>query len=182
MLVPFFLSTIFASNQLHVSPDLSFNLLAILNAAQFFGRVLPAWVSDFTGAEIILLCANLTAGVLGLCWIAVRDLEGYIVWAIIFGFVSGMQATLPAIVLPYICPSLASLGTRLGMVYMAAGLGFLISAPVATVADGPTGVWFHGAQLWTGMCLMIATVFYTLTAWEAWKGRRLYETRKQAAV
>ena len=164
-----------------MSSDLSFSLLAVLNTAQFFGRVLPAWVSDITGAEIILLCANLTAGILGLCWIAVRDLGGYIAWAVVFGFVSGMEATLPAIVLPYICPSLASLGTRLGMVYMAAGFGFLISTPIATVADETKGVWFLGAQVWTGMCLMVATVFYTLTAWEAWKSRRLYESRKRAA-
>lgn len=174
VLVPYFLATTFAMESLHTSTDLSFYMLAILNAAQFFGRIIPAFLSDWVGPELILLGAEVMAGVLGFCWIAVDSNAGFIVWLVAFGFISGINVTLPPAVLPHICPSLAVIGTRLGMLYAVAGIGFLISSPVALALHNSQNGYL-GSQAWIGACCLAAAAFFAVTASEAWKRRRLYE-------
>lgn len=177
VLVPFFLITSFAlAPPLRIPEDKSFYFLAVLNGSQFIGRIACGALSDLSGPELILLAGEVGAGILGFCWIAVRSEAGLIVWMIFYGIVSGIIVTLPAAVLPFICPSLAVLGTRLGMVYAVAGLGFLMSTPVALASDDASG-GFLGAQAWTGSCCILGALFYMIICYEAWKRRRLYENR-----
>lgn len=184
ILVPFFLTPLFSTQSLGTSTDFSFYTLAILNAAQFFGRIIPAWSSDFhhkiLGPELLLFVGEISAGILGFAWIAVHNVGGYIPWLIVYGFITGMGATLPAVVLPYICPNLAVYGTRVGMLYACAGVGFLISTPVASAANEDSG-GFLGSQCWTGACCIAAGLLFGITAWEARQRRLLYEMGKRRA-
>jgi hypothetical protein len=121
VLIPFFLLIIYAES-LGTSESLSFYMLFILNASKLLGRIIPAIASDWIGPELLLLSAQLAAGVLVFCWIAVRSTGSLIVWISFFGFVSGMIVMLLAAVLPYVCPVLSTYGTRLGMLYASGGL------------------------------------------------------------
>ena len=178
VLVPFFFAPSFAEEDLHTSGNMAFYTLAILNTGQLFGRIIPGWFTDlhphFFGPEILLATAELLSGILDFCWIAIHNLGGFVPWCLIYGFFSGMIATLPAIVLPYLCPNLAMYGTRLGMVYACAGLGLLISTPVAAAANSSAG-GFLGAQIWTGSLCCAAVLFFVLPAKEARRKRLLYE-------
>lgn len=174
VLVPYFLCSDFAFVSLGSSSDISY-LLAVLKTAQLFGLILPMLVTDWIGPEIILFAAEISAGILGFCWIAVRYSAGYIVWLLVFGFFSGMIVTLPAVVLPCICPSMAVIGTRMGMLYAVAGTGFLISTPVALALNDRMG-GFVGAQVWIGTCCFVAVGFFAVTGREANARRRLYES------
>lgn len=178
VLVPFFLATTYAATTLHTRQDLAFYTLSILNAAQFFGRILPALLSDYIGPELLLLGAMLAASVIAFSWIAVNSIAGYVVWLIFFGFNSGMVVTLPAAVLPFISPSLAVIGTRLGMLYALSGVGLLISTPIASATMERSGGYL-GAQVWIGACCVAAAAVYGVTCIEAWRRRRLYERRKK---
>lgn len=182
-LVPYWLTTTFAKTGLDgsTSVDLSFHLLAVINAAQFFGRVIPAWLSDHIGGEIMLLLAEIAIGVLGFCWIAVHNLGGYVAWLVFFGLASGMVVTLPAIVLPYILPTMAVIGTRLGMLYAVGGIGLLISTPVSLALNDAAGSYL-GSQVWIGCCGFAATLFYAITCRQAWKRRRLYKGHRGEKV
>lgn len=62
VLVPYFLCSDFASVSLGSSSDISFYLLAVLNTAQLFGRVLPMLVTDWIGPAIILFTAEISGG------------------------------------------------------------------------------------------------------------------------
>lgn len=180
ILVPFFLAPTFSTSALHTSDDAAFYTLPILNAAQFLGRLIPAWYTDthphYLGPEVLLALAELLAGVLGFCWIAVHNLGGFIPWSIVYGFVSGMVATLPASVLPFVLDNMAIYGTRLGMLYACAGVGLLISTPVAAAADGGEGR-FLGAQIWTGAVCLGSVGFFGVCGVKAWRRRGLYEGR-----
>lgn len=174
LLVPFFLCTTYALDVLSIDVDLSFNLLAVLNGAQFVGRIVPAFLSDWVGPEIIIGCSTLVAGLLGFCWIAVHNTAGYIAWLTFYGLASGAIVTLPAIVLPYICPSMSVIGTRMGMVYGASGIGFLISSPVALALNAQAN-GFLGSQLWIGACCLLGLIVYALPIREARNRRTIYE-------
>ncbi|KAK4497665.1 hypothetical protein PRZ48_010318 [Zasmidium cellare] len=182
MFVPFFLATIYSASVLQTTTPISFYVISILNAAQFLGRVLPAWASDYKhsmfGPEAWQFTGELALGIMGFCWAGVHNLGGYIPWLIIYGFLSGFALTLPAIVLPYICPNLAVYGTRIGMLYAIAGIGFLISTPIATAANTASG-GFLGSQMWTGATCVGASLLFLVTAFEARKRRLLYEMGKR---
>ena len=122
----------------------------------------------------MLLVAQALVGLLGLHWVTIATLGGFVEFLIFIGFISGMVATLPAATIPYICPSADTLGTRIGMIYAAAGLGALIGNPVAlaTVGDSKTRGDFLGAQLWMGICALIGAAFFIIPARSAQKNRK----------
>ena len=122
----------------------------------------------------MLLVAQALIGVLGLHWITVATLGGFVEFLIFVGFISGMVATLPAATIPYICPSPDTLGTRIGMIYASAGLGTLIGNPVAlaTVGNATTRGDFLGAQLWMGMCALVGAALFIVPARSAKRNRK----------
>ena len=177
-LIAYFLTPAYASDELHASEDLSFYLLAVLNAAQFFGRVIPATLSDFVGGEVLLFSGELLAGIIGLCWIAVHDMGGFVTFLILYGFMSGMAATLPSTIVPHISPSLNVIGTRMGMVYGSAGLGALIGAPIATAANDATGGYL-GSQLYMGVCALVASMMFSVTGVASFRKRKAIDKGQQ---
>ena len=176
-LVPYFLTPAFALS-LGASADTSFYLLAVVNAGQLVGRLGPAFLSDYVGGEWMLLAAQVGSGILGLSWIAINSIGGFVEFQIFYGVVSGMTATLPAVVIPYVCPSLAVLGTRMGMVYASAGMGILVGCPVALAAIDPERGDFLGAQLWMGLCALVGASVYTIVAYAAAKQRKSVDKGK----
>jgi Na+/melibiose symporter-like transporter len=117
VLLPFIFITTYASTILSRSTEDVSYLLTILNAAQFFGRVLPPLVTDFVGPEILLFAAEIAASIVAFSWIATSSITGLTVWTVVYGFKTGMLVTLPAIVLSYVTSSMSVLGTRLGMAW-----------------------------------------------------------------
>ena len=171
--MPFFLAPSFTSSVLSEGQSIVYNIIPVINTAQLFGRVLPLWASDhrrhdFLGPELCIL---------GFSWIAFHSLGGFTLWSILYGFFSGMAFTMPAIILPYICPNMSVYGTRLGMLYAVSGLGLLISAPVAAAANSSTK-GFLGSQIWTGTCCLVTSLLFVINGVEVRK-RRLLSTRRR---
>ncbi len=179
-LIPYFLTPRFALT-LGTDSDTATYLIAVLNAAQFFGRVIPAWLSDKYGGAYMLFLAEIATAILGFSWITIATVGGFVEFQIFYGFVSGMVATLPAVVVPYVCPSLAVLGTRMGMIYAAAGVGVLIGNPVALATMGNRGERrdFLGPQLWMGVCAAVGAGFFVITVVRAEKQRKGVESVKE---
>ncbi|EWZ30624.1 hypothetical protein FOZG_16097 [Fusarium oxysporum Fo47] len=182
-LVPYILTPSFGLLGLDhpVSEDLAYYMLSVLNAAQALGRIIPAAIVDkkMLGAESILMFNIVVSGMLALCWIAVHNLGGFTIFLILYGFFSGAVTTLPAFIIPYLCPSLAVIGTRMGIVYGAAGFGALIGPPIALAADeaygGQRNRAFLGAQIWNGLIILFASCLSVYPLWEARKRRHLKE-------
>ena len=119
------------------------------------------------------LWSQAIVGVLGLHWITVATLGGFIEFLIFTGFMSGAVATLASTVIPFICPNSETLGTRIGIIYAVAGIGVLIGNPIALALTGDTSrrEGFLGAQLWIGICALIGAAFYIIPVAHAKENR-----------
>ena len=181
LLVPFFLTPTFAITVLRQDQDTAFYMIAVINSAQLFGRIVPGAISDSSlGGEYLLLSSYIVSAFLGLAWITVDNVGGFVIFLLVYGFASGMVTALPAIVMPYVCHSLAVLGTRMGMLYGLSGVGALISVPVAAAAANASQGHFLGAQLWTGLCMVAASCLFPPTAMAAVKRRKAIDSVKKA--
>lgn len=164
--VPFFYVPTYAQVRLNSSPDFSVYLLAIMNAATFPGRIASALAAKRFGALKALGFFQITAAIVLFCWFGVFSLAGLDVWVIAFGFTAGPLVTLPAAVVPLLCPNLSVLGTRMGMIWLFAAAGGLVGAPVAGVLnklpekDFTSSQGLIAASMTVGALLVIWLIFH----------------------
>lgn len=93
MFSPFFYVSSYAAS-LHMSTSFTFYLVSIVNGASFFGRILPGILADRYGCFNLLFCAALTSGIVAFCWTGATSVAGVTVWALAYGFASGVSSVL----------------------------------------------------------------------------------------
>jgi MFS family permease len=152
--IPFFYISSYAIQDHLTDPDLGFYLIAILNAASIPGRIVPAALADKqTGLVNMSIIVQLVTGVLVFAWAGVHDRAGVIVLAIFFGFFGGATLSLFALLpIPFV-PDERLLGTRMGMIYVFAGIGILFGSPVAGALVQHTTSYTR-LQVFTGVLLL----------------------------
>ncbi|TKX26462.1 MFS transporter-like protein 16 [Elsinoe australis] len=158
--------------------DTAFYTVAIINAGNFFGRIIPCAISDLgVGPEYMLFACDLALSILGFVWITVKQRANYNAFLVLYGFFSGGIASLPAAALPYICPSLEVFATRLGLVYFFAGIGVLIGTPIATAIDASTADPddYLGSQLWVGITMACGLFCVVHSGYFGGKRRRVIQ-------
>ena len=156
--VPFFYMTSFARSSLHDSPDYAFYLLSISNAASIFGRIFPAFIAQRFGSIQTLTASAICCGALGLAWLGIHDVAGFTVFAVLYGFFTGVLVALPMAVVPSISPSMSVVGTRNGMSWSLASIGVLVGSPIAGALSNPGSSIYTGAQSWTGGVMVLGSV------------------------
>ena len=160
--VPLFYIQIFAIEQRILSErqDLAFYLLAILNTGSFFGRIIPSYIADNIGPFNTLTNLSLLATVLVFVWIGVSATGGIIVLCLLYGFVSGAFVALSPPCAIALCPSLAVIGVRMGMLFVPIPIGLLIGNPVAGAL---VKISWTALQSFCGASLAVSTVFLIAT-------------------
>ncbi|GIK04335.1 hypothetical protein Aspvir_008415 [Aspergillus viridinutans] len=163
--IPLFYVPSYARTQLHTTRSLSFYMVAIINGASAFGRVVPYLLSAYI-PPIAILCLGVAGSALAMfTWIAATNLPGFVVWACYWGFLSGVLVTAPTAIIghPALCPDPNYLGTRMGMMWGISSFGSLVGTPIAgalvdlSAADSD----FLKAQVFAG-CLMVGGVMLQL--------------------
>ena len=88
-----------------VSTGLSYQLLAILNAGSFFGRLLPGYLADRIGRFNVLILTIALCLMSNAClWLpAKRNTAMLIVYASVFGFASGSNISLTPVCIGQLC-------------------------------------------------------------------------------
>lgn len=176
--VPYFFIQSYAL-ELNIAENMTFNVVAIMNAATFFGRfpynyladmyvpILPLAQSQTTdeyrygGIAVLVPCCFATAIVLFL-WCFVHTLAGLIIISATFCFVTGGLVSLPAPTIANMTRDKAEYRTRMGMGYTIAAIGALVGSPIAGAAraSGNADVMerWQGAWFVAGGCLTTATL------------------------
>lgn len=83
--IPLFYIVPFASVSLGASSSYASYLLSILNAGSFFGRILPAYLSQIVGTASVLFVGALSLGAIVFAWLGIGNLPGISVWCFLVG-------------------------------------------------------------------------------------------------
>lgn len=170
--VPLFYIPYFAADVLHTNRDFGFYVLAALNGASAFGRLGSALVAQKLGAPNILLFSVVTSTILLFGWTGVNDVGGFVVFAVLFGLVSGILISSNPVNIahPVISPTPGVIGTRLGMQWFATSLGVLIGAPIAGAigADETRKAFVHLA-VYSGVVMAVGCAFLLVPLRAIWK-------------
>lgn len=157
--VVFFYIELYAMSRASVSTSMGFYLLAIINAGSSLGRVLPNFAADYVGTLNMQTSFAFCAAILSLVLLAIRDTSGIIAFCVLYGFFTGTFVSLPAPTVASLTPNLASLGGRMSMAFMAAGLGSLVGSPIAgAILATNGGENWVGLQVWAAALLVLSTV------------------------
>lgn len=158
--IPFFYVPSYAIQDGIMSEDVAFYMLSVLNAASFFGRIIPNFLADKTGPFNIIIPGTAAACILAFGWLGVRSTGGLIIFCILYGFFSGSFVSIAPTVVVALSPSMGVVGTRMGMVFSLGGLGLLVGTPVAGQlvlhASFQAAIYFCGAVVALGVGFMVA--------------------------
>ncbi|RYP00178.1 hypothetical protein DL765_010910 [Monosporascus sp. GIB2] len=161
--IPLFYLTTYAAVKLKTGVDFAFDLLAISNAASFFGRTVPYLLGTRVTPIQILIFWEAVGIMLLFSWTAVDSAAGMVVWTVAWGFLSGVLVTAPAASTahPTLSPSLDVIGARLGMSWSTAAVGVLIGAPIAGALADVAHADFMHAQAFAGVSMAVAVILMT---------------------
>lgn len=125
--IPLFYIPLYSQFNLRTSNDLAYNLVAVVNAGSFLGRILPFFIKKIPPIFNLTFwtCAS---AILLFCWLGVHNIAGFIVWVVLYGFASGViiSACPSAVAHKTLCPDLSMVGSRLGISWASAAIGILI--------------------------------------------------------
>ncbi|KAK3319866.1 major facilitator superfamily domain-containing protein [Cercophora scortea] len=148
----------------------SLNLLLVLNGVGLPARVIPNHFADRVGPINVFIPTAAAAGILVLCWTAVRTTAGLYVWAVCYGIAAGaIQSLFPA-GLTSLTTDLRKAGVRMGMVFTINSFATLTGPPIAGAIISAAGGKYYGAQAFAGSTLIVGAGF--MVAARVVKGRK----------
>ncbi|MCJ1404982.1 hypothetical protein MMC11_008208 [Xylographa trunciseda] len=127
--VPFFYLPVYAVEH-GMDKELASYLLAILNAASFFGRVIPGILADKIGRYNMFWAAGICTGILIFCWPQISTSAEIIAFAALYGFFSGAIISSMALCLLSCTDNPKNMGTYMGMGMFVVSIAALIGPPV----------------------------------------------------
>jgi MFS family permease len=151
--MPFFYLPTFAVSR-GMSTQLAAYVVSILNAASFFGRVIPGILGDKLGRYNALAAAGLGSGILIFCMPKTSSNAAVIVFAALYGFTSGAIVSGMTVVLSQVPKEARDIGTYMGMGMGVISIGALIGPPI----DGAFVSHYHG---FSEVCIFSGVVVLT---------------------
>lgn len=137
-----------------IETTLASYMLAILNAASTFGRIIPGILADKFGRLNMLSIAGVMNGIVVLCFDQPKSTAGLVVYAVVFGFTSGMIISGASAAFT-LCPKdPRDMGTYMGMGLTTAALAVLIGPPLNGLLIDRYGGFFEVSMLSGSICLV----------------------------
>jgi MFS family permease len=151
MLTPLFFIPTYAVTR-GMDPSLAGYLLAIINAASTFGRIIPGVLADKYGRLNIFSLGALATGIIIFCMNLAASNAALVVFSVFFGFVSGTIISGASAAFS-LCPrDPRNIGTYMGMGMSISALGGLIGPPVNGALVARYGGFFEASMFSGAMC------------------------------
>ncbi|TRX95959.1 hypothetical protein FHL15_003101 [Xylaria flabelliformis] len=154
LFTPFFYISTYAVDR-GASSSAAFYLISGLNAASFFGRVIPGYVADTYGHFNMCTLSVLASAIIAFTWTAAYNLPGMIIWSIAYGFTSGAIISLQSACAGKIAKR-EHQGTALGLVIGTVSVTALVGTPISGQILLRGG--YLGLGIWTGATLLAGGV------------------------
>ncbi|MCJ1394629.1 hypothetical protein MMC18_007509 [Xylographa bjoerkii] len=110
--------------------ELASYLLAILNGASFFGRIIPGIMADRIGRYNMYWAAGISTGILIFCWPQTTTNAEIIAFSALYGFFSGAIISLMVLCLLNVPNDPKNMGTYMGMGMSVVSIAALIGPPI----------------------------------------------------
>ena len=163
---PFFYVQSYVIEMGIMEPGLAFYLLAVLNAASTFGRIIPNYIADRLGPLNIIFPSAGLAGLLQYGLIGAKSPAAVMVVIALYGFFSGTLVSLPATIYVQLAgaKNRGKIGTRMGMGFAFVSIGMLVGTPITGAILTRWGfkyVWIYGGtfSIAGSACMTLARMF-----------------------
>jgi predicted MFS family arabinose efflux permease len=147
-----------------MSSGLAGYLVAILNAASTFGRIIPAHFGDTYGVFNVMILFTAFGAVVNLAlWLPSTTMSSgntnaiIIMFSILYGFASGCSFSIIMAMVAQIS-DIRKIGVRTGSMYVVAATGVLIGSPVAGAIESAGGNGFLGLTIFSGVLLAVGAL------------------------
>ncbi|PIL27914.1 MFS general substrate transporter [Ganoderma sinense ZZ0214-1] len=138
----------------HLSANLSFDLLAIANAASTVGRVSSGLLADRYGPLNVLIPAAVMTAAVTYAWPFATSVAHFVVISVFIGISSG--AILAVLVQPFaLMGPIAGVGLRIGMAYTLVTIGLIAGPPISGAIVDVTGS-FRDVGYYGGSTLLLS--------------------------
>lgn len=136
-----------------MTPTLAGYLLAILNAASTFGRIIPGVLADKYGRLNVFMLGGIVTGIVIFCMNSATTNAALIVFSIIFGFSSGTIISGASAAISLCTGDPQNIGTYMGMGMSISAIGGLIGPSVNGAIIDKYGGFFQVSMFSGAMCL-----------------------------
>lgn len=145
-----------------MSPDLANYLIAVLNAASIFGRIIPGYVGDKMGRfNMMILVAFLSTILVLALWLPSTGAGAIVTFAGLYGFSTGAFVSLAPALIAQIS-DIREFGVRSGALFAVVSFGALTGNPIAGALIDHYHGGYRGAQLFAGCVLLAASILFLL--------------------
>ncbi|VUC33223.1 unnamed protein product [Clonostachys rosea] len=156
------------------SQEFAYQLLPIMNAGSFFGRILPGYYSDAVGAFNTCMFSVVLSFVSCLCvWLpSGHTTAGIIIFSVLFGFGSGTSIAIAPVCIGRLCKT-QEYGRYYATAYTIVSFACLIGIPIGGNIIQANGGSYHGLIICTS-AIYIASFISLLAAkatslgWSSW--------------
>ncbi|KAJ5825431.1 hypothetical protein N7474_002569 [Penicillium riverlandense] len=170
--IPWFYITPYAM-QCGASESLAFYDAAILNGGAFLGCYALGITADLgLGFFNSLTVATFGCAVVAFAWIGAQQTAGVIVWAIVYGVLSGALQAIFSPCLSLLAPTPEVIGSWNGIGITVASFAVLGTGPIAgQLLNNTGGNNYVPMQLFTGVSLVLSGVLYLATRFSVSRDR-----------
>ncbi|KAF9465811.1 MFS general substrate transporter [Collybia nuda] len=158
LFIPFFYIVEYAQH-ISLSPQMSFYVLAVMNAGGVFGRIAPAYLSDTVGRFNLLTPSAFFSGLSCLVfWMFAKSLVSLMLFAAAYGFFSGAFISVLTPCVAQIS-DIRQIGTRIGMLYTIISFPSLVGGPTAGALLVRANGSYNGMILFSGITVVAGSIF-----------------------
>ncbi|KAI9676087.1 MAG: hypothetical protein M1817_000830 [Caeruleum heppii] len=156
MFIPFYYLTLYGQF-IGMSSFAANNLLPVLNAGSFIGRIASGLLADKLGRFNVTYICALVGGILLLCLHAVTTAPCLVVFSVFYGFLSGGLISLQPACVAQITKSMEMIGLNIGVMMAICSFGVLTGSPIGGAFMAADDGGFEGFITFSGVILLFGS-------------------------